>query len=332
MEKALANEIREYPKIAYPCKPIIFLMGPTASGKTALATDIYQKEKVEIISVDSALVFSEMDIGTATPSKSELLKAPHHLIDFVDPKDSYSASSFCEDATRIINSIHEKGKTPLLVGGTMLYFKALKEGLAELPPTQQEVREKIKRQLEEQGLEFLHKRLAKVDPVTAQRLHANDTQRITRAIEVFEMTHKPLSQWHSEQQEKALPNPIFSIALAPNDRKILHTRIASRFEQMLNAGFLIEVKKLYQRGDLSLDCPSMRSVGYRQFWKHLNGELTFEEAKEKAIIATRQLAKRQYTWLRSWPDVYWFDSLNSDELKQCETQISEYIKNHKITE
>ena len=306
-------------------KPIVFLMGPTASGKTALAIELFQQGQVEIISVDSAMVYQQMNIGSAKPSDRELVLAPHHLIDFIDPKNSYSAANFCQDATALINKIHACEKIPLLVGGTMLYFKALRDGLADLPETDVKIRAEIKQQLSEKGVEFLYHELAKVDKKTADRLHINDSQRITRALEVFQMTEKTLSQWHQEQKRLALPNPLLSIALAPTDRSILHKRIALRFEKMLEKGLIEEVTRLYHRGDLNLDCPSMRSVGYRQIWQYLQGELSLPEAKEKAIIATRQLAKRQYTWLRSWHDAKWFDPTNSDDLESCRLAISHFI-------
>ena len=270
------------------------------------------------------MVYTQLNIGSAKPSDKELVLAPHHLIDFVDPKDSYSASQFCEDAISLINDIHQRGKTPLLVGGTMLYFKALKDGLAELPATQDKVREKVTQMLETDGLAALHEQLSRVDPITAERLHVNDTQRITRALEVYLMTNKPISQWHAEQKEKALPNPLLSIAIAPQDRAVLHQRIESRFDQMLDDGFLDEIASLYYRGDLNLNCPAMRSVGYRQYWQYMDGDLSLSQAREKAIIATRQLAKRQYTWLRSWPEIHWFDPTLEDQKHACINKIKSF--------
>jgi len=312
-------------QIKYQDKPVIFLMGPTASGKTALAIELFLQGKVELISVDSTMVYTQMNIGSAKPNDKELALAPHHLIDFIDPKNSYSALNFCQHATTLINEIHARDKTPLLVGGTMLYFKALRDGLADLPETDVDIRIKIKTLLEEKGLEFLHNELSKVDRITAQRLHVNDSQRITRALEVYQMTGKPLSKWHQQQKNRGLANPLLSIALAPADRSILHQKIALRFDQMLDDGLLDEVAKLYHRGDLDLDCSSMRSVGYRQIWQYMQGQLSLSEAKDRAVIATRQLAKRQYTWLRSWYDVKWYDPNDFDELKTCKLTINKFI-------
>lgn len=307
--------------------PVVFLTGPTASGKTALAIELVETAKFEIISVDSTMVYRQMDIGSAKPSAQELRLAPHHLIDFIDPKDSYSVAQFAIDAKNLINQIHQRGKVPLLTGGTMMYFKALKQGLADLPAADESVRAELKDQLHQAGIEKLHQQLHQVDPETAQRLHVNDTQRILRALEVFQISRKPISQWHAEQALDALPNPLLTVALAPQDRAVLHQRIELRFQQMLQQGFLDEVTRLYQRGDLTLDCPSIRSVGYRQMWQHLVGELGLSEATEKAIIATRQLAKRQYTWLRSWPQVEWFDPLEEAQLAQAKTRILSFVQN-----
>lgn len=319
-------------KIKYSKAPVIFIMGPTASGKTALAMELVANKsgplstphKFEIISVDSAMVYQQMDIGSAKPTAQELEQAPHRLIDFIDPKNSYSASQFCSDAVEHINQIHQRGKVPLLVGGTMLYFKALKDGLADLPETDPKVRAEVKRRLDEKGIEALHQELASFDAVSAKRLHPNDTQRITRAIEVYQMSGKSLSQLHAEQQTRRLPNPLLSIALAPKERHQLQQRIIQRFEQMMQQGFLQEVQRLYRRGDLDLDCASMRSVGYRQLWQHLAGEMSLDEALDKAVISTRQLAKRQYTWLRSWPQIQWFDPLIEQERQACIDAIKNF--------
>lgn len=312
--------------IKYPNRPVVFVMGPTASGKTALAIDLYQTEQFEIISVDSAMIYKDMDIGSAKPDAKELALAPHHLIDFLEPSQSYSAAQFSTDAIQLINEIHDQKRIPLLAGGTMLYFKALKEGLADLPETDENIRNDLKQKVKTQGIEFLYQELTQCDPKAAEKLHATDTQRIMRALEVFLSSGKPLSQWHAEQKLNTLPNPLLSIALAPSDRVILHQRIAERFHQMMDNGFLDEVKMLYARDDLHLDLPSMCSVGYRQMWQHLNGDLSYEEAIERAIIATRQLAKRQYTWLRSWQDIHWFDSLDKKSLEDAKQTILVFIK------
>jgi tRNA dimethylallyltransferase len=313
-------------KILCPKAPVIFLMGPTASGKTALAIDLVQTEKFEIISVDSAMVFKQMDIGSAKPSSEELSLAPHHLIDFIDPKDAYSASNFASDAVQLINDIHAKGKTPLLTGGTMLYFKALKDGLAKLPQSDKKVRAEVHQLLLDKGVEYLHQALSNVDAVTAERLHNTDTQRICRALEVYKISGKALSQWHAEQELDALPNPLLSIALAPEDRSVLHKRIEKRFHLMLEQGFLEEVTALYNRGDLSLADTSMKCVGYRQIWNYLDGDMTLPEATERAIIATRQLAKRQYTWLRSWPNTEWFDPLDKNQKQAVINRILSFVR------
>jgi len=312
--------------------PIVFIMGPTASGKTALAIDLYQKNNdtlsFEIISVDSTMVYTQMEIGSAKPTAQELALAPHHLIDFVDPAERYSVSEFRQQSIKLINQIHSAGKIPLFVGGTMLYFKALKGGLADMPSTDDKIRLKVKQEVEQHGVAWLHEQLSLVDKKTADRLHINDSQRITRAWEVYQMTGKPLSAWHAEQKKQALQNPILSIALAPQNRAVLHQRIEKRFHQMLELGFVEEVKRLFERGDLDLECPSMRSVGYRQIWLYLLGELSLDEAVERAIIATRQLAKRQYTWLRSWPDINWFDPLDENSLVACEQLIYRFCTPH----
>ena len=321
-------------KVTHQNAPIVFVMGPTASGKTALAIDLYQQSndlsQYEIISVDSAMVFTQMDIGSAKPDASELALAPHHLIDFVDPADSYSVANFRQDAITLINQIHQRNRVPLLVGGTMMYYKALKDGLADMPSTSESVRQQVRSLVNQQGLEWLHQQLEQVDPETASRLHINDTQRVTRAYEVYLMTDKPLSAWHAEQKLQSLANPLLSIALAPSDRTVLHQRIEQRFKLMVKAGLLEEVEALHRRGDLNLELPSMRCVGYRQIWQYLEGELSLEEAIERAIIATRQLAKRQYTWLRSWPDVHWFDSTDQQAMAQCKQLINQFASCHGV--
>ena len=287
-------------------KPLaVAIMGPTASGKTAAALEIARHVPCEIVSVDSALVYRGMDIGTAKPSTEELAAVPHHLIDILDPLDSYSAMQFREDALRLVADIHARGKLPLLVGGTMLYFKALRDGLDDLPQADPDVRARLDAEAAQIGVTGLHARLATIDPDTAARLKPNDSQRIQRALEIFELTGKPMSQLLTGAPRKELPFDLLPLALEPSDRSVLHERIAARFDAMLNApdgGLLEEVKRLRMRGDLHLGLPSMRCVGYRQAWEYLDGVHDLATLREKGIAATRQLAKRQLTWLRSMPD------------------------------
>ena len=292
--------------------PAIFLMGPTASGKTDLAVALTKALPCEIISVDSALIYKGMDIGTAKPEAEVLAAAPHQLVDILDPAQAYSAADFRRDALALMADITARGKIPLLVGGTMMYFKVLRDGMASLPAADEQLRAQLLKQADEQGWEMLHKRLAEVDPDAALRIKPTDTQRLQRALEVFELTGKPLSQWHQEQEDSRLPYHVINLAISPEDRAVLHERIALRFKLMLEAGFIDEVKTLFGRGDLNTSMPSVRSVGYRQAWSFLQGELSYDEMVEKGIIATRQLAKRQLTWLRSWPDVHWLDTLSKN--------------------
>lgn len=288
-----------------PQPDAIALVGPTASGKTAAALALARALKaeggVEIISMDSALVYRGMDIGTAKPSREELTSVQHHLIDIIDPLQVYSAADFARDASRLIGEIRGRGKTPLIVGGTMLYLKALIEGLNDMPATDTQVRADIQQRALEQGWPALHAHLLAVDPVTAARLAPNDGQRIGRALEVWQLTGQPLSAFHQQakQQISSLNIPI--ISLEPQDRAWLHKRIALRFEQMMADGFLHEVRALMARGDLNPDLPSMRCVGYRQAWQGLSEGWSEHEIGERSIFATRQLAKRQITWLRGMP-------------------------------
>lgn len=275
----------------------VMILGPTASGKTALALEIARHFPVEIISIDSALVYRHMDIGTAKPTKEELASVPHHLIDIIEPTESYSAADFASDCVRLTQEIRARRRVPLIVGGTMLYAKAIREGLSPLPSTDPAVREKVSRMLETEGLPELYERLKHIDPKTAERLAPADKQRITRAIEVFEMTGRTISSF-TEQKGTPLLHPI-TFALLPPDRAALHAKIALRFEQMISNGFLNEVKELMELPRMHPNLPSMRSVGYRQAWEYLAGSTTFGEFKEAAIAATRQLAKRQMTWMRS---------------------------------
>lgn len=295
-----------------PLPPAVFLMGPTAAGKTDLAVALGELFPFEIISVDSALIYRGMDIGTAKPEPEVLARAPHHLIDIVDPAQSYSAADFRQDALTLMADITARGRIPLLVGGTMMYFKVLKDGMASMPPADAAVRQRLLDSARDHGWPYLHQQLASVDPEAAERIKPTDSQRLQRALEVYELTGKPLSQWHREQKAQSLPYRVTSLALAPVDRAILHERIALRFVRMLEEGFLDEVKSLYARPDLTTSLPSVRSVGYRQAWSYLDGELSYDDMVERGIIATRQLAKRQLTWLRSWPDVHWLDSLSGN--------------------
>lgn len=292
-------------------KPLaIFLMGPTASGKTALAVELVQRFPMEIISVDSALIYKGMDIGSAKPDAETLAKAPHRLIDFLDPSESYSAADFREDALKAMAEITAQGKIPLLVGGTMLYFKVLKEGIAKLPAADETIRAQLLLEAQEKGWPALHRELEQVDPESAARLNPNDAQRLQRALEVYRATGRSLTQWHKQQKTETFPYEVVNIAVSPTDRAVLHDRIAQRFHEMLTQGFYDEVKALYNRGDLNPNMPSMRAVGYRQMWDCLDGKISYAEMEERGIIATRQLAKRQITWLRSWKDLHWLDSLD----------------------
>lgn len=282
-------------------------MGPTASGKTALAISLRQKLPVDIISVDSALIYRGMDIGTAKPDATEQSLAPHRLIDILDPALPYSAADFRRDALNAMEEITAAGRIPLLVGGTMLYFKALLEGLSPLPSANPDVRAEIEKKAAEQGWEAIHKELALVDPVAAQRIHPNDPQRLSRALEVYLISGKTMTELTKISGE-SLPYDVYQFAIAPKDRNVLHQRIEARFKQMLTCGFEDEVKSLYERGDLHEDLPSVRCVGYRQMWSYLSGEIDYDEMVYRGICATRQLAKRQITWLRGWNDIHWLDS------------------------
>ncbi len=296
--------------------PVLFLMGPTASGKTDLALNLFDYMDVEIISVDSALIYREMDIGTAKPDRATLAKYPHALVDILDPTEVYSASDFAEDARQLIDQAHSRGKLPVLVGGTILYFKALAEGLAKLPEANAEIRDEIEAQAEQEGWPSVHARLAQLDPASGERLGPNDQQRIQRALEVFLMTGRSIDSHWQEQQALELPWNVIPIALMPEDRAQLHQRIELRFNQMLEQGFEAEVIRLRKRGDLNLNLPSMRCVGYRQMWQYLDGELDWQEMHHKGLVATRQLAKRQMTWLRSWQGAEVIDPLVENLFKK----------------
>jgi tRNA dimethylallyltransferase len=299
----------------------ILLMGPTASGKTGAAVELVQHLPLEIISVDSALVYRGMDIGTAKPDDATLSRAPHRLIDIRDPSEAYSAAEFRDDALREMEAIHECGKMPLLVGGTMLYFRALQYGLSELPSADAEVRAKLEAEARQKGWQAMHARLRRLDPESAARIHPNDPQRIQRALEVYELTGSSLSQLCAAGRQSPPPFRFLKIALAPTRREILHERIRRRFAAMVAEGFLDEVRRLRARADLNADLPSMRAVGYRQAWEHLEGELSGAEWGERAVIATRQYAKRQLTWLRSESDCHWVDPLEDDTLARLREMI-----------
>lgn len=315
--------------------PVIFLMGPTASGKTDLAIALRQHLPVELISVDSALVYCGMDIGSAKPSAQEQALAPHRLIDIRDPAEPYSVADFLADAEREIADVHAQGKIPLLVGGTMLYFRALLDGLAEMPAADAEVRAQIEREAKEFGWPHIHTQLALVDPETAAEIHPNHSQRVSRALEVYRVSGKTMSQLRERQHQSSAQHSfcerynVCQLAIAPRDRSVLHQRIAARFEKMLSSGLLDEVKGLYERGDLHPDLPAIRAVGYRQVWDYLDGRLNYSEMTERGIIATRQLAKRQFTWLRGWvtttnSELHWIYteteqgiSLTKEEIVRC---------------
>ena len=280
--------------------PVVCLMGPTASGKTDLAIHLVERLPLDIISVDSVMVYRGMDIGSAKPDPETLARAPHRLIDIRDPADAYSAAQFRDDALREMAAITAAGRIPLLVGGTMLYFRALLTGLSILPSADAEIRARLEAEAEVEGWDSLHRRLAEVDTEAAARIHPHDPQRIQRALEVYELTGIPLSKLQQQKHvDQPLPYRIVKLAVAPSDRTVLHQRIAMRFEQMLDQGLIEEVEGLRKRGDLHLDLPALRAVGYRQVWEFLDGDIDYTEMKERGIIATRQLAKRQFTWLRA---------------------------------
>lgn len=286
--------------------PVIFLMGPTASGKTALAMQLAAEYPIDIISVDSALIYRGMDIGTAKPTKAELAITPHRLIDIRDPAEVYSAAEFRRDALAEIESSLAKGRIPLLVGGTMMYFKALLEGLSPLPPADPVIRQEIEERAALSGWQAIHEELARVDPISAARIHPNDPQRLNRALEVYLISGKTLTEL-TEQKGHAFPYQVQQYAIMPSSRAILHNRIEARFHSMIEQGFEDEVKKLMARGDLHVDLPSIRCVGYRQMWQYLQQEIDHNTMVFQGVCATRQLAKRQITWLRSWESLIWLD-------------------------
>ena len=300
-------------------KPLVVaIMGPTASGKTAAALAIAKSIPCEIISVDSALIYRGMDIGTAKPSDEERSQVPHHLIDILDPSLSYSVKQFRDDALRLIADIQARSKLPLLVGGTMLYFKALRDGLDDLPSADLALRSQLDMEITRHGTAALHARLRELDPITAERLNPNDTQRVQRAMEIILLSGQPMSSQLDKADKPELPFELMSLALEPSDRKVLHERIANRFDIMLSAkpGLIEETAALKQRSDLHIGLPSIRCVGYRQAWDYLDGKINRDNLREMGIAATRQLAKRQLTWLRSMPDRQVIDCLSSNPTEQ----------------
>ena len=299
-------------------EPLICLMGPTAAGKTDAAIALADSFDVELISVDSALVYRGLSIGAAQPDY------PHHLIDIRDPGDVYTAANFVEDTLNCIADARSRGRRAVLVGGTMMYYRALIEGLSDMPASDPAIRAEIEAEASRAGWPEMHRELAAVDPDTASSLHPNHSQRISRALEVFRQTGSPMSHWQrsgSQEQRAAI-----CVALAPSDRATLHARIEARFDLMLKSGFVEEVKALFERGDLHADLPAIRAVGYRQIWSHLSGECSLEDARDKGIAATRQLAKRQITWLRGWSGLHWINSEAEDGQEQVKNRLRNYLE------
>lgn len=309
-------------------QPIVCLMGPTASGKTALAIDLTQRYPFEIISVDSAMVYRDMNIGTAKPSQEEQRIAPHRLIDLCDPEEPYSAGRFIKDAISAIKDIQANGNIPLLVGGTMLYFRALQEGVASLPTADPIIRDRLLQEAAQKGWPTMHAQLKKIDPQTAEQLHPNDAQRIQRALEVFEISGQTMSELQSANANPPLEYPCINLVIEPNDRKHLHQRIEKRFADMLEQGFIEEVKRLKERANLHSKLPSIRTVGYRQAWNYLDGQYDKDTMTERAIIATRQLAKRQLTWLRGWKNATRYTL----ETQNLLNHVDEQLKKEKLVE
>jgi tRNA dimethylallyltransferase len=309
--------------------PAIFLMGPTASGKTGVAVELVRHLPLEIISVDSALVYRGMDIGTAKPGPDILAIAPHRLIDIRDPAGSYSAAEFRADALAAMAEISAMGRVPLLVGGTFLYFRALEQGLSDMPASAPEIRARLEAEARHNGLECLHARLSRVDPVSAARIHVTDPQRILRALEVYEQTGRPMSVFHARGRDAALPYRPLKLALLPQDRAVLHARIAARFNAMLAAGLIEEVQQLYLRADLTPELPAMRAVGYRQVWSHLAGEFGREELPERAIAATRQYARRQLTWLRGEAELEPYPADDPGVAERIVERVAEWLESKK---
>lgn len=296
--------------------PLLCIMGPTAAGKTDVAIALAEQLGAELISVDSALVYRGLEIGAAQPDY------PHHLIDIRDPLDIYTAANFVDDALKTATDVRARGKVPIFVGGTMMYFKALLDGLSEMPPSDAEIRAEIEREALELGWPELHRQLQMVDAVTADSLHPNHSQRISRALEVYRQTGISMSQWRERSGGDRQPG--ICVALAPAERSTLHERIERRFDAMLASGFLEEVAALHRRGDLNVDLPAIRAVGYRQLWSHLSQECSLETARDRGIAATRQLAKRQITWLRGWPGLHWLDN----GVRSVQEQVIEQFRNY----
>ena len=306
-------------------KTIVCIVGPTASGKSAAVLALSQNWPIEIINVDSATIYTGMDIGTAKPSMAERALTPQHLLDIRDPAQTYSVADFRQDALRLIQEIQGRGRIPILAGGTMMYFKALREGLHDLPAADSELRESLNQLAQEIGWPAMHQRLAAVDPETAARLAPNDSQRVQRALEVYESSGKPMSAWHAVPSTPDHPYTFLTISLEPEDRAALHQRIEARFDQMLADGFVEEVAGLKARPDLHADLPSMRCVGYRQIWDYLDGKVTLEQARLNGIAATRQLAKRQITWLRNQPDRIQIDGTQADAQEKIKDAVRPYM-------
>ena len=319
------------PNVHSPRKPLVlFLMGPTASGKTDLAIGLRQQLPVELISVDSALVYRGLDIGSAKPSAEEQALAPHRLLDLRDPAEPYSAADFRVDALAEIEAIVAEGKIPLLVGGTMMYFKALLEGFAEMPAADADIRARIEADAQQHGWPYVHEQLRQVDPDCAESIHPNHSQRISRALEVYRASGQTMTQLRAAQNRQAddlmSRYEVVQIAIAPRDRAVLHERIERRFRLMLEQGFLQEVEGLYQRGDLHADLPAIRAVGYRQVWEYLDQQCSYDEMVERGIVATRQLAKRQLTWLRGWNQLNWvYTDTESGQIRKKTTLINEIL-------
>jgi tRNA dimethylallyltransferase len=336
---SLLNEDAELLKRAQSLPLAICLMGPTAAGKTDLALALTQSLPCDIVSVDSALIYKGMDIGTAKPDKAFLDLAPHRLIDIIEPYESYSVAQFYQDAYREMRAISAAGRVPLLVGGTMMYYRIIQQGIAALPSADEQVRQQIAQQAEQHGWAFIHQLLAEVDPDSAARIKPTDPQRLQRALEVYRVTGKTMTQIWQDQQEATgkktrgsytesqddswigglppLPYRFLNFSIAPQDRKLLHQRIAQRFDLMLAQGFVEEVRRFYEDEKMHSALPSMRCVGYRQVWDYLDGRLSFEEMRERGVIATRQLAKRQLTWLRSWPNLYQLETNDTKVLAKA---------------